>query len=345
MNRYLLRFLAPCVLASIAVAAGGCVGKPGGEDVGTTESAISDGEKTAYEYFVGKGLKDFQAAGIVGNLEQESDVDPTVYQYGGGPGRGIAQWSAGGRWDSDYHDNVVWYAGTKGDSPWSLTLQLDFIWYELDLGYYGLSELRASTNVSDATSAFASHFEICGECDESNRVAYAEAVLSAYGGGGGGGGDSCSEGDGYCTATSQCDGHHWVPRSSDPAACTSGPGATPSDYCSEGDGYCTSTSQCDDHHWVPRSSDPSACTSGPGATPSDYCSEGDGYCTSTSQCDDHHWVPRSSDPASCTSGPGATSSDYCSEGDGYCTSTSQCDDHHWVPRSSDPAACTSGPGA
>ena len=36
--------------------------------------------------------------------------------------------------------------------------------------------------------------------------------------------EACHEGDGYCTATLQCDGGHWVPRSSDPDACTSGPG-------------------------------------------------------------------------------------------------------------------------
>ena len=42
-----------------------------------------------------------QAAGIIGNLDQESGMDPTISQYDGGPGRGIAQWSTGGRWDTD----------------------------------------------------------------------------------------------------------------------------------------------------------------------------------------------------------------------------------------------------
>ena len=90
-------------------------------------------------------------------------------------------------------------------------------------------------------------------------------VSPAGAGGGGGGGVACSEGPGYCTATSQCENGHWVPRSSDPTACTSGPGASGSTDCNEGPGYCTATSQCDNHHWVPRSSDPAACTSGPGA--------------------------------------------------------------------------------
>jgi len=79
----------------------------------------------------------------------------------------------------------------------------------------------------------------------------------------GGGSVACSEGPGYCTATSQCENGQWVPRASDPAACTSGPGASGGNSCSEGDGYCTATMQCDNHQWVPRSSDPTACTSGP----------------------------------------------------------------------------------
>jgi Phage tail lysozyme len=117
-------------------------------------------------------------------------------------------------------------------------------------------------------------------------------------------GGACSEGDGYCTETLQCDNHHWVDRYDDPAACTSGPGA--SDYCGEGGGYCTASQQCENHHWVDRDDDPAACTSGPGASDSsNYCSEGGGYCTATEQCDNHHWVDRYDDPAACTSGPGA----------------------------------------
>ena len=76
-------------------------------------------------------------------------------------------------------------------------------------------------------------------------------------------------------------------------------------HCSEGPGYCTATVQCENGRWVPRASDPTACTSGPGAPASNACSEGPGYCTATSQCENHHWVPRASDPAACTSGPGA----------------------------------------
>jgi MYXO-CTERM domain-containing protein len=153
----------------------------GPEPTASQASALFANDQTAYDYFVGKGLTNFQAAGIVGNLDQESGVDPNSVQQGG-PGRGIAQWSVGGRWDTDANDNCIWYAGQQGQSSTSLTLQLDFIWYELTtFSGYGLAALRASTNVTDATVAFETDFEGCGTCDQSTRISYAQGVLNAYG--------------------------------------------------------------------------------------------------------------------------------------------------------------------
>jgi hypothetical protein len=96
----------------------------------------------------------------------------------------IAQWSVGGRWNADRNDNVVAYAATHGASTGSLTLQLDFIWYELaTFAGYGLSKLRAASSISAATVAFQQHFEGCGVCEQATRIRYAEQVLSAYGAG------------------------------------------------------------------------------------------------------------------------------------------------------------------
>jgi hypothetical protein len=136
--------------------------------------------KTAFEFFRNKGLTRVQAAGIVGNLMQESSVSPTAVQYGGGPGRGIAQWSVGGRWNASYHDNVAWYAAAHGLSRWSLTAQLDFIWFELTQHGYGFSQLKAATTVYGAVKAFQDRYEICGACDMSNRIRDADYVLAHY---------------------------------------------------------------------------------------------------------------------------------------------------------------------
>ena len=136
----------------------------------------------AYDFFRHKGLTKAQAAGIVGNLVQESSARPGAIQEGG-PGRGIAQWSVGGRWDKSLKDNVTWYAHLHNGNPWQLSMQLGFIWYELtSFPGYGLKELRAARTVAEATRAFEAHYEVCGECNEPRRIAQAQVALREYGG-------------------------------------------------------------------------------------------------------------------------------------------------------------------
>ncbi|MGO1974957.1 MAG: phage tail tip lysozyme [Propionibacteriaceae bacterium] len=138
---------------------------------------IRENEATAFAYFVEKGLSTEQAAGVIGNLDQESGMDPTIHQIGGGPGRGIAQWSAGGRWDTHAGDNVVEFAA--GGDPYNLQVQLDFIWYELtEFSYYGLADLQAAGTVEEAVVAFQDAYEGCGTCHTDRRIAFA---LDAYG--------------------------------------------------------------------------------------------------------------------------------------------------------------------
>jgi hypothetical protein len=170
--------------ASIAV---GC-SAPSSERLGTSSAAAQTqfaNDQTAYDYFRAKGFTTFQAAGIVGNLDQESGVDPTIAQYGGGPGRGIAQWSTGGRWDTSPGDNLLAFAMQEGLPSTSLTVQLDFIMFELQMfSGYGLAMLQASTNLTDATTDFELGFEGCADptvCALPQRISYAMDVLNAYG--------------------------------------------------------------------------------------------------------------------------------------------------------------------
>jgi peptidoglycan hydrolase-like protein with peptidoglycan-binding domain len=145
-------------------------------------AAPASNNQSAFNYFVGKGLTKTQSAAIVGNFDQESSMSPTAKQYPSGAGRGIAQWSTGGRWDTYTNDNAVWYAGTQGQDVWTLTPQLGFTWYELGTySNYGLAQLRASTDVYDAVVAFQNQFEGCGVCMTDNRVRYADQALAYYG--------------------------------------------------------------------------------------------------------------------------------------------------------------------
>lgn len=200
-------------LATVLLFAAGCSsGSADTENLGSSQLAAYQNEKTIYEFFVGKGLKNFQAAGVVGNLIQESGLDPTIHQYNNGPGRGLAQWSAGARWDTTDGDNVKDYAAEHGNQDvYSLSLQLDFIWYELTtFDDYGLAPLKASTTVEQATQVFEDEFEGCvyanyPVCALPQRITNAKAILKTYGdtvvggggsGGGGGGGTGGGGGGG-----------------------------------------------------------------------------------------------------------------------------------------------------
>ena len=163
-----------------AMLAAGCAADSTDPSLGTSEAALSSNTHSAFNYFVARGLTKRQSAGIVGNFLQESGMDPTIKQFGGGPGRGIAQWSVGGRWDTSHDDNVAWYANRNGWSRWSLKAQLHFTWYELTHFSYGLRRLRGTKTINGATIAFMDDFEICGTCDASNRETYAHQVFNAY---------------------------------------------------------------------------------------------------------------------------------------------------------------------
>jgi hypothetical protein len=170
------------MLAGVAVAILGVVAAP--------SALAASNDEIAFDYFVSKGLTERQSAGILGNLIQESGspINPYANQAGG-PGMGIAQWSEGGRWDTDSRDNMVWYAGLSGRSRYGLTAQLDFTWYELTtFSGFGLASLRSSTTVDSATTVFMQKFERCGTCATTQRIAYANDVLRRYGSGGTGGG-------------------------------------------------------------------------------------------------------------------------------------------------------------
>lgn len=142
-------------------------------------AATQSTNRIAYKYFVAKGLTPAQAAGVVGNLMQESGspINPRARQSGGS-GRGIAQWSVGGRWDRTAHMNVAWYAKATHRSPWALNTQLDFIWYELThVKSNGLAQLRTAKTVSSASLIFAQKYERCGICANTQRTRYANTLM------------------------------------------------------------------------------------------------------------------------------------------------------------------------
>jgi hypothetical protein len=137
-------------------------------DIGCPSNAA-----VAFDYLLSRGLRDFQAAGVIGNLQQESKLNPRAFAPSEGA-YGIAQWRAD-RWTS-----LLGFASRSGRDPWSLALQLDFLWYELSSApSLGLQSLLASTTVEGATVVFQDGFERCGNCATPERINYARAALFA----------------------------------------------------------------------------------------------------------------------------------------------------------------------
>jgi len=236
MTATALRYASLCLLAAAVAScaeSGSDNPSDSSEDPGMFEAALSNSEQTAFNFFVSKGLTKIQAAGVIGNLMQESSMNPAAVEFGGGPGRGIAQWSVGGRWDTSHNDNLTSYASARGLSRGALSTQLNFIWFELtNFSGYGLAQLRAATTVTAAVAAFQNKYEICGTCASARRITFANEALAAYGGPSGGAGcfsntlgrempDNACVQSRFDNLWYQCSNGSWVDRFTDPEACSS----------------------------------------------------------------------------------------------------------------------------
>ncbi len=136
--------------------------------------------KGSPEYIInrlkGGGLTPTAAVGIVANLKAESNLDPAIKQFSGGPGRGLAQWEKGGRYDTD-PINLVKFAKKKGTSWSDLDTQIDFILHEMDRHpeYKKVKDmLNKSDSVKDATLIFLKKYEKAGTPHTDKRLKFAK---------------------------------------------------------------------------------------------------------------------------------------------------------------------------
>ena len=129
------------------------------------------------------GLTNTAAIGIVANLQAESNLDPSIKQYGGGPGRGLAQWEKGGRFDTD-RIKLVKFAEDRGTSWTDLNTQIDFILKEMRVHpeYKKVKAmLNNAKNVDDATMIFLRKYEKAGTPHTDKRLAYAKDLAANQG--------------------------------------------------------------------------------------------------------------------------------------------------------------------
>ncbi len=132
-------------------------------------------EETAFRFFVAQGFPDYQAAGVIGNLIQESNLNPgeAAREAAGYLAHGVAQWGPP-RWAA-----LQAWAGAR--DPYALETQLGYVVEELNkFPSLGLAQLREATNVRDAAVTFEKLFERSKPGSTKRRVALAEATLAKF---------------------------------------------------------------------------------------------------------------------------------------------------------------------
>ena len=131
----------------------------------------------AFNYFVSQGLTTQASASLVGNFQDESGVN-TKRDQDGGPGRGIAQWSEGGRWDS-----LVSRANSQRKDPLALETQLEYVMVELNGDYRSvLDRIKTSTNIPEAVKVIVYDYESpADEAGETaDRIPIAQQIHNTY---------------------------------------------------------------------------------------------------------------------------------------------------------------------
>lgn len=136
------------------------------------QARIRDGMR----FFIGKGWLAHQAAGVVGNLQAESNVLPTQAQYGGGPGYGLGQWEK-----PRQADFRAWSGHDIHQS--TFTEQLEFVQHELLTTQRAAGDaLRHATTAREAGAIVCRLYErpadIAGQ--SIHRGELAEKIMAAW---------------------------------------------------------------------------------------------------------------------------------------------------------------------
>lgn len=149
-------------------------------ETATKETATQSNEKKVFDFFVGKGFTKEQAAGITGSLKIESPrFNPNQKQKGGGPGRGIAQWSVDGPRFKELKER-------KGDKWNTLTGQLEYIYEEITgqtkHKEYGkiFQNVKSTKTAKEAAQIWTKEYEKAGKENMAERVSAAEEIFKKY---------------------------------------------------------------------------------------------------------------------------------------------------------------------
>lgn len=166
--------------------------------------STTDNAKVIWNFLKGKGLNDYATAGIMGNLKAESALNPKNLQgsyekklgftdeeytaavdngsYGNfvtdKAGYGLVQWTYWSR-----KQNLLNFAKNKGASIGDLTMQLEFLWKELQ-GYKSvMATLKNAESVLEASNAVLKGYERPanqGETAQKKRASYGQDFYDKF---------------------------------------------------------------------------------------------------------------------------------------------------------------------
>ncbi|HRJ06810.1 MAG TPA: phage tail tip lysozyme [Candidatus Saccharibacteria bacterium] len=191
--------------AAVSVDSNSCVCESGVVSVGLVGK---DNLEKIYNYMTNKGLSPVQAAGVIGNISQESGGDPTIVQGGEAvntnddlpvdewtfdekhtkdpskisSGWGLIQWTPGSK-----VLGIAEQASATGDI-YRLGTQLDILWWHMEktspTGVNNMLEgYRGIGDVEEATRYFEDKVEGAGDPRMADRIAAAQLALQEFGGG------------------------------------------------------------------------------------------------------------------------------------------------------------------
>lgn len=143
----------------------------GGNDGDVPPELTTEKEKNAWavwQFLKSKGYSEQAAAGILGNMDQESGIMPDIDEGGGGPGYGLVQWTSpiAGESGRAYVQRLLGQAGISGDYR-NITTQLQLLDWHMHNGQYiptsaypySVAQFKVLTDIGTATMAFEANFE------------------------------------------------------------------------------------------------------------------------------------------------------------------------------------------
>ncbi len=136
----------------------GCVDSSSSGAAGVDFSG-SENAKIILQYLTSKGLTLAAASGLVGNMMQESGLNPKRKQGGGetttltnGVGYGLVQWTF-----SDRQSKLKEIAASMGKSVGDISVQLEMVWYELTHGWKSTLVALNNRSLSPEDAAIIAH--------------------------------------------------------------------------------------------------------------------------------------------------------------------------------------------